>query len=165
MTTQFISSGCRFGENGPASPQGVGPGSYDLPCAISIAPPSYSAFSSTSKRDPFGTIIKRGQTSPSPMAYDVREKLIKDKPVLSSGFNSKTKRFSQGQAWGPLKENWTSEKPLGVQKKSLPQSQWKPVVVESRITAVPSIPTKHQSYGFEEDAVGKLIPQKPNHPG
>lgn len=151
----------------PGSPVGPGPGTYNVPGAINIAAPSYTAFSSSSKRDPFGTSKKKGPlvTSPSPMAYDVREKLIKNKPVLSSGFNSKTKRFSHEQAWGPLKENWTSPKPFGMQKKAFPKPQSKPVVLETKAVKAPSIPRKHQSYGFEENDTGILVPQIPSYPG
>ena len=170
MASAIVSTGPRMAPSAPDQYPDVGPGSYQIPSSIEIAAPQFTAFTSSSKRDPFGlqkgTKIPNPATSPSPMAYDVREKLIKKQPVCSSALNSGTKRFHQEQPWGPLKENWTEEKGIGnnFKKKSFPKPQSSPVHIEKK-SNVPSIPTKHQSYGFEEDDKGNLVEQKPVYPG
>lgn len=139
-----------------------GPGTYQVPGAISIGAPNYIGFSTSGKRDPFGT-GKKTSTSPSPMAYLVRENLIKKQPVCASAFNTRTKRFEDERPWGPLREDWTELKPMGKQIKAFPKPQTSPVLL-AKPPHVPSIPMRHQAYGFEEEN-GKLVLQQPSYPG
>jgi len=89
----------------------------------------------------------------------------KSQPVCSSDFNSNSTRFKQDKAWGPLKENWTDLKPMGKEYKQYP-SPVTPKVPLEKLTTVPSIPVRHQAYGFEPDPnTGKLVLQKPSYPG
>ena len=158
MTSAMISTAPRLAPAAADQYPDVGPGSYQLQSSIEIAAPQFTAFTSSSNRDPFG--LAKGSKnpnsvkSPSPMAYDVREKLIKKQPVCSSALNSGTKRFHQEQPWGPLKENWTEEKGIGnsFKKKSFSKPQSNPVHID-RDRNVPSIPARHQAYGFEEDKI------------
>lgn len=169
MTSAMISTAPRLAPAAADQYPNVGPGSYQLQSSIKIAAPQFTAFTSSSNRDPFG--LAKGSKnpnsvkSPSPMAYDVREKLIKKQPVCSSALNSGTKRFHQEQPWGPSKENWTEEKGIGnsFKKKSF-SKQSNPVHID-RDRNVPSIPARHQAYGFEEDKKGKLVLQEPTYPG
>ena len=61
-------------------------------------------------------------------------------------------------------ENWTNEKPLGKQFKKFARPNQPVAIVKP--ANVPSIPMRHQAYGFEEDPTsGKLVLQKPVYPG
>lgn len=166
MTTQFLSSSKRIHGDETTSPTNLGPGSYSIPTSIQIGSPNFTGFLSSGKRNPFGNTMKGADKDvPSPMTYIVRENLVKKQPVCSSDFNSTSKRFSVDKPWGPLKENWTDEKSMGKEYKRYPSPVASKVPLEKPST-VPSIPMRHQSYGFEPDpASGKLVLQKPSIPG
>ena len=162
MASALISTSKRIDSSNTGQGPSPGPGQYNIPPAITVSSPNFVGFQSSAKRNPFGSLKT---TSPSPMAYLVRENLLKKQPVCSSDFNSKTKRFDDGQAWGPLRETWTEVPAMGKHPKAFPKPQTSPLIIEPP-PRVPSIPQRHQSYGFEEDdKTGKLVLQKPSYPG
>lgn len=164
MASALISTAKRIDcRNAPvAGDVSPGPGQYNIPAAIMVGAPNFAGFSSTAKRNPFG---RASSATPSPMTYLIRENLVKKAPVCSSDFNSKTKRFDDGQPWGPLQENWTSVPSMGKHIKAFPKHKGTPVQMENP-QSVPSIPRRHQCFGFEEDErSGRLVLQGPTYAG
>eukprot|EP00607_Mallomonas_marina_P007898 CAMPEP_0182423352 /NCGR_PEP_ID=MMETSP1167-20130531/9320_1 /TAXON_ID=2988 /ORGANISM="Mallomonas Sp, Strain CCMP3275" /LENGTH=425 /DNA_ID=CAMNT_0024602243 /DNA_START=8 /DNA_END=1285 /DNA_ORIENTATION=+ len=150
----------------------VGPGTYSPPTAFRRALPNYVGFSTTSKR----SSLVRGEDLPAPGQYhkDHTKELLHD-TLTSTAFKSKSKRFeeinSKTEGPGPgtyeIRENILKPKKKDA-KSSLSHSAPMALLCASiapAVQQVPSIPTKFQSYGYEDAQDGRLVPQPSTRPG
>lgn len=158
MATVFLSRVER--NSAPTSYSDVGPGSYVPGSSLRKSLPGFAPFSSTSKR-----MNMKGGESPPPSSYNVSEDLLK-KTAVKSAFKSKTERFKDkktdrepGPGSYPIKSAFTIKKKSGPPRPVSPNSMLQPAQV------APSIPTRHQSYGYETAADGRIVPQEPIQPG
>jgi len=150
----------------------VGPGAYRLPASIKKALPAFVPFSSTSSRS---SIIPVGKESPAPGNYESQLRL-ETSYAFANAFNSRTKRFQEisGQNSTDLPGPGSYDAKLTFDihpaKRQIPQ---KPryetgplqLLAPHIKPVVPSIPTRYQSYGYEDAQDGRLIPQEPVRPG
>lgn len=141
----------------------VGPGSYHSPSVrkekFAVAP-----FNSTSRRHIFAA--KDADALPGPGEHFVDAE-VKKAPVSTSVFKSRTSRsdaFAGADSdCGPgsysLPDQWQRKPPL---KEIIPQShshiKW------VKVASAPSVPTKAQSFGYEEGSNGELVMQRPPTP-
>jgi len=163
MTTAFLSKEYRQhdGRN-----DGPGPGEYSYdPRTIKNKPPSFAPFTTTSKRS---DLVNVDRDIPGAGTYSLGGDFAL-KTSSGSGLKSKTKRFTddpRSDLPGP------GDYVLGsTLKNGRPKDFAKPAkVFESLLNlplspTVPAIPARHQSYGYEPNAKGRLTLQDPLIPG
>eukprot|EP00948_MAST-09A_sp_MAST-9A-sp1_P000188 g188.t1 len=146
------------------TPSTVGPGLYDVTSKnVSSVRPSYASFWSTSSRSQ----ITPNDYTPGPASYDVNRQMRNKK--LSSGtnaFKSKTLRLKDGAV--TINQPGPGSYEIGrVFGKRHHREMRK--VTSSKSTAfrlkpsmaIPSIPSRHQGHGYEEDGKGEIKKQAP----
>jgi len=145
----------------------VGPGEYAY-SSIDKKVPVYSGFSSTSSRAVFSSKHGRGTQSPGVGMYSTRENLLAAGTPAVANFKSKADRWGlkeKDYRPGPSGFNPSSIKNLAPKKHLQSSQSFEFLEVVPEPFVVPSIPARHQSYGYEENPTGKLIPQAPINPG
>ena len=152
---------------------GVGPGGYVLPSTIKKVAPSYVAFTSAAPREGINRKYGQGTQGPGPGVYNTREKLLNAGTPAVANFKSKGSRWMKsdndwkpgpGAYPGPAPTTIKSGKPKIYHTSKLPVNEIFNEIPERKI--IPSIPVKHQSYGYEEDNItGNLVRQGPINPG
>ena len=144
-------------------------GIYEVPGSIDVVKPSYSGFSSSSERKIFNPDHGKGTQGPGPGLYNTSVNMMQAVAPGAAEFRSKTNRWQSAEDWrpGPSGFNPSSFKKAMKSKSIKKRSDDAFAYVEQlpHKMAVPSIPVRQQSYGYEEDDAGKLIPQAPINPG
>lgn len=141
----------------------AGPGAY-YQTQFQTGPENFAPFGSTAKRETKVPV----QSTPPPGAYDAESfDTVKSKPQSRSAgiLRSKTKRFKPEKApIGPGPGTYALKPAIEVsKKKTMPKSRSAPsmhVIGSLQSPCAPSIPTKYQSFGYEEDETGRLKPQE-----
>eukprot|EP00762_Andalucia_godoyi_P003945 ANDGO_05612.mRNA.1 hypothetical protein GUITHDRAFT_160757 len=158
-----------------SSSPSVGPGAYDFPSAFSKTGDSsrnpqhthsLAPFSSTSKRDFGPNAAVTSLHTPGPGSHDLPSAFSSH----GAGYGSVFKSHSNGHttevskstpsALGPgsyvLPDSWAPKQSM---KDRIPDShatlQW------IKVPSAPSVPARHQCFGYEEGPSGELIMQKP----
>lgn len=169
---QFLSKSRRLGDVGrDTDASNAGPGSYNIPSSIKQAKPTFVGFSSTSTRGPKEAKESENkilEITPGPGEHDVSASLSKKywSKNVNSSFRSGTIRFKDEEYSTPgptaylLPSSINSKKPKKYRKTKLDVD-----VTALNPSTIPSIPNKHQSYGYESDRSGKLVLQDPVIPG
>merc|ERR1712070_9460 len=138
----------------------IGPGSDDLTVSRNIKPAA-SAFSSSEPRHCDAGTAKF--ITPGPGSYVRSESKLALGGFASSTFASNTKRFKPKPCDGnPAPGDYNA--PGGMASKALKLAERagdaEPMVQWNRMQTAPSIPSKHQSYGFRKSADRGIVPLK-----
>ena len=160
----------RVGFPSQAGVGSVGPGSYSVGTSIRNAKPSFAPFGGTAARPELGNAGGNFVT-PGPGTYGSGQKMVYREAASSNAFRSRTKRFNRKHGSDtPGPGAYTAQgsfKASGVDRRASQQQQQQdmsvtnaPPVTWVRVTSAPSIPTRGQSYGYEEGKFGELIMQK-----
>eukprot|EP01041_Mallomonas_annulata_P007348 gene7348-14997_t len=148
----------------------VGPGSYAIPSALRKSLPNYVGFASTSKR----SSIAKSENIPAPGSYELELKgKLTGLTMTSTAFKSRTKRFEDEAPPIPGPGSYDVLTCLHSSPRAGPRRMNRlaanAALLNPAITLgvpqPPSIPTKFQSYGYEDAQDGRLVLQEPTRPG
>eukprot|EP01035_Chromulina_nebulosa_P025897 gene25897-33850_t len=146
---------------------GPGPGAYASFAPFSNSLPGFAPFATSTKR-----MVDDRDKGPSPGAYDIAtDMLMKKKSTGASCFKSKSDRFKEikiGDVSTPAAYYPPSTLKHGKPKKFPKAYQNYEIIqmgIHSGTSSVPSIPTRHQSYGYESTPDGRVVLQDPINPG
>jgi hypothetical protein len=172
MATQFISNVERTNKEELYNNDGPGPGQYNPKLSKKVLP-SFTGFNSSETRN-LGHQKKSKDDKYSSPPSQIDAGLLMKTGAAVIPFKSKTQRFTDLKAEdepGPgdyfLKPTISDGKPKKFAKQSAQtekQISNMNIAKQSRLI-VPSIPTKHQSYGYESNNKGLLVLQEPLIPG
>ncbi len=167
MAQQFLSRAAREG-GVREEPNEIGPGAYNLPGSIKRSKPAFTAFSSSSKRS--GELAESNkivEITPGPGEHDVDKVLGSHwAKSIKSSFRSGTQRFKSQLEQTPGPANYTLPSSINVKKpKKYRKTKIDVDIAGLNPAVVPSIPNRHQSYGYEAGNDGKLQLQDPIVPG
>lgn len=147
----------------------VGPGSYKIPSAINAPLPTYTGFSSNSKRA--GLVAPGAEDTPAPGSYDLSGfcgVANATQSFAANAFKSKVRRFmTETDDDAPGAYPLTSTLKHGRPKVFPRASRHNGIEQLENITpAPPSIPAKSQMTGYEADVrTGRLVLQDPVESG
>jgi len=144
-------------------------GIYELPGAISPVKPGFSGFSSNTARKIFDTKHGKGTQGPGPGLYNTSVDMTKAIAPGASEFRSKTNRWKSSDDGKPGPSGFNPSSFNDATPKNHPKQSGEAYAFASGLPEgkriVPSIPVRHQAYGYEEDTKGRLQPQAPLNPG
>jgi hypothetical protein len=148
----------------PNAGTNIGPGTYNLGTSIRSGKPSFAPFGGTAARPELGN---GGGTfvTPGPGTYGSIHKQPFREMASSNAFRSRTKRFNKKvgvDTPGPGAYSGQSSFKISARKTHDGDESMAnpPPVTWVRVTSAPSIPTKGQTYGYEEGKFGELVMQK-----
>lgn len=164
MSTQFISRVERIART-DFEGSDVGPGTYSDSRGIVASLPGFIPFNTSDRRAP----IERSSIAPPPGSYDIEDYDILKSQGAATAFKSKSKRFTylKGGEDEPGPGDYTLKPAIGITKKKKiikPQSIFEVANIPLG-NRVPSIPNKHQSFGYDYTHDGTLVLQASQTPG
>lgn len=157
----------RVGFPKQAGTDSVGPGSYSSSySSIKRSKPSFAPFGGSSARPELGNGGRF--ITPGPGTYGSIQKHVYRQAASSNAFRSKTIRFNKlkdsgtpGPGAYKAPESFKRRNKMRQRQQQEDNVNGAPPVTWVRVTSAPSIPTRGQSYGYEEGKFGELIMQKP----
>lgn len=169
MAQQFLSRSAReLGSKEPTT-GAIGPGEYNIDSSIKKSKPGFTGFSSSARRSGDAVDSNRiVEITPGPGEHDVNKLLgAQWSKSIKSSFRSGTNRFKSSiSSDTPAPTAYTIPSSINVKKKKhYRKTKINVDVVSLNPAVVPSIPTRHQSYGYEAGNDGKMQLQDPIVPG
>mmetsp|Transcript_29772 Transcript_29772/g.65038 ORF Transcript_29772/g.65038 Transcript_29772/m.65038 type:complete len:565 (-) Transcript_29772:839-2533(-) len=146
-------------EGNKATNELVGPGSYRGPDEYRIDH-AYAPFASTAERVTMETAYSPGPGAYTKLAYNAR------RDESSSAFKNRVARLPKDRAEetpGPGSYGSTSFVKANKYRQQLEMPARR--VMFQRMPTAPSVPVKHQTYGYEEGDAGELVMQAPTEIG
>ncbi len=152
-----------------ATPPNLGPGSYQKPSTIHKSRLALAPFSSSADRGMDENFFAHGERGPGPGEYLAHKPVEIPGPMntVNCSFVSKVPRFSDRKSVTELGPGHYIgiESTLKLKRKKIVAGKQKSPAKEisndpTKVTA-PSIPARHQSFGYEESSSGDLIPIPP----
>lgn len=152
----------------PGTTHEVGPGSYDMQSSIRRPGPAHAPFSTTANRSEIAA--QNSAYTPGPGSYVTNSNSNAFRARSEAPFLSYSDRFRPTTAAaGPGPGAYSVTKP-SVPQKRRPQTSSKLQsrdngVTWVRVPTAPSIPTRAQSFGYEDGQYGELVMSKPDNAG